>query len=252
MGYKKIVAYGNMVEYYQYERDINEFALTKAQATRRTRNEMSPDSEQDYLREKKKRRSDTVNRRSIAFKRLVIANLSECAYPVLITFTHQDNIIDSRVAGKNFNSFARIARSVWGKQVRYIAVPERQKRGSIHFHALFWGIPQSERVVGEERQTRVVAKMWKRGFVDMIITDGNEKISTYLSKYMAKAFVDDSLFSIKTYFTSRNIIRPVVLTDFESVGYILPDFVGDNYTCEEKYFMTDWLGKGRVTRFKKV
>lgn len=252
MGYKKIISYGRVVEYYEYEKNINEYALVKAQGTRRARVAMSLNSSSDKIHETKKKRRDSVARCSLSFRRLVSANLGESPYPLLATFTHKDNVTDTDVAHANFNAFARSARRLWGVGFRYIAVPETQKRGSIHFHALLWGIPQQQEVLGEERFTRLVAKLWGQGYVDLKQTDGNEKLSTYLSKYMAKAFLDNSLFYRKAYITSRNINRPVSIYGFSNVGPIVDDRIGDNYTCEENIFQTQWLGKGRLVRYTKI
>src|SRR5690606_27837965 len=100
-------------------------------------------------------------------------------------------------------------RNKFGKAFSYIAVSEFQKRGAIHFHALFWGLPAE--VFSQERQTRTIALIWKQGFVYMKETDGNDKLSSYLAKYMVKTFTDPRLKNKKAYLASRNIKRPKII-----------------------------------------
>jgi hypothetical protein len=81
-------------------------------------------------------------------------------------------------------------------------------------------------------------------------TDGHAKISTYLSKYMSKAFVDHRLKNQKAYVASRNIKRPIVGRGFSPVWPVLDDYVGDNnIPIHDKTYRTRWLGTCRHRLF---
>lgn len=247
MGYNKIIRYSDIIEVYQYENEIHTRTIknkSKCFQVARSRKVLASDGEVDVQQNQQKqtKRRDNARRSALVFRRLVSANLGQFDVPILVTLTYAKLVANVSKAHKDFNSFARATKNQFGKDIRYIAVPEFQKRGAIHFHALIWGIPTS--VVREERHTRLVAKLWKQGFVDLILTDGNAKLSTYLGKYMAKAFVDTRLFSKKAFIASRNIKRPVV----EKRAMILPFVYNELSTCsllQDNEYMTNWLGKGR-------
>ncbi|HEV7423767.1 MAG TPA: hypothetical protein VGO21_01100, partial [Candidatus Paceibacterota bacterium] len=129
-----------------------------------------------------------------------------------------------------------------------ICVPEFQKRGAVHFHALFWGLP--EEIFLQERKTRMLAGFWAKGFVYLKETDGNEKLSFYLSKYMAKAFIDPRLKNQKCYVASRNIQRPKVIVGASPLWPILEDYGITGEPLVDREYDTKYLGKGRYRLFK--
>lgn len=259
MGYIKTISYGDTVEIYQYEKDITHNGR-RGKKLRTTHYDANLDSHVEdrvlSLEQKQEKRKDNARRASMVFRRLVSANLGESSCPLLISLTYAENFTEIGLAHKDFSSFAGGIRSKFGKGVSYIAVPEFQKRGAIHFHALFWGLDSKE-LASTERRTRLVARIWNKGFVDLVETDGNHKIAGYLSKYMAKTFCDPRLKGKKAYTASRNIKRPVV----EKNAFLEPLFMGglqdvpDLSTAElviEKEYDTVWLGKGRYQLYKTL
>jgi len=253
VGYTKVISYGDIVELYEYEGNVKTSGRKK-----RTDEKQSGDTDfsnsgkavQAEEKQKKVRRKGDVKRALLAFKRLVLSNLGKSDVPVLISLTYAENFKDVRLAHKDFNAFARNVRNKLDKSIRYICVAEFQERGAIHFHSLFWGI--SDELVREERNTRFFARLWGRGFVDVVKTDGNEKIAGYLAKYMGKTFADIRLGGFRAYNASRNVRRPYV--DCSTI--VLPYYYGyrgiDLSTAtllREAEYMTQWLGKGRYRKF---
>jgi hypothetical protein len=95
----------------------------------------------------------------------------------------------------------------------------------------------------EERKTREIALMWGKGFIYMKETDGHEKLSTYLAKYMSKAFIDERLKNQKSYVSSRNIDRPMVVRGISPKWPIVEDFLEDKeYEVVQREYETQWLG----------
>lgn len=260
MGYKKTISYSNIVELYEYEKDSPRVGergrRTKKRISIKNKTEDLGENGKDMVlpREPSPKREDNARRSAMVFQRLVSANLGDNSKPLLISLTYAENITDIGQGHKDFNNFARNVRAKFGKQVRYIAVPEFQQRGAIHFHALFWGLP-SKKLARTERRTRLVASYWGLGYVDLTMTDGNHKIAGYLSKYMIKGISDIKMSGRKGYFCSQNIIRPIV----EKNALIEPLFFGglkgvpdlsNAKVLIDKEYDTKFLGKGRFRKFE--
>jgi hypothetical protein len=178
----------------------------------------------------------------------VSANLSK-ENPLLLSFTYSKNMTDITIGWKDYRKFIQRLRNKFGKNFKYIAVPEFQKRGAVHFHVLFWGLPE-EINPKDERINRTMAKVWGHGFVDVKNTDGHEKLSGYLAKYMAKAFTDKRLKNQKAYMPSKNVKRPVI-TRNALVLYELMENVGENdLPVSDKEYNTQYLGKCRYRLYK--
>lgn len=256
MSYVKSIAYGNNLELYNYEANIKFNGRGGGQVQSRVRlSSVAPNGDTEdnsdegqESQEEKRRRRDNQRRSSMAFRRLVIANLGITDPPVLITCTYAENQSDLRIAYEDWQSFTRTLRNRYGKSFKYIAVPEFQKRGAIHFHALVWGLPTD--LYQTERRTRLVASFWRRGFIDMKQTDGKEEIAGYLSKYMSKSQNDMRLSGSQAYRASRNITRPEVDKDTLLLYVEYKYELVDKVPLIDKTFMTQWLGKGRFRLFK--
>ena len=249
MGYKKLIVFGNNAELYEYEKNLG---IHRSNRGKRKSNDDLPDmvvGGETALQERRLgKRKDNSQRASMAFRRLVLSNLDGVERPLLITLTHAENLTDLRQGYKNYTSFIQALRYKYGKLFRYISVPEFQKRGAVHFHALFWGLPFE--LFLSERKTRTLATIWGKGFVYLKETDGNEKLSFYLSKYMAKAFMDIRLKNQKAYVASRNCLRPYVVGGIENVSWLIDDYLGtDIPEINEKRFSTAWLGECRFRHF---
>ena len=251
MGYSKAIIYGTNLELYTYEADIRSVGgkRTGVQSGARVQ-DMDTDS-QSSRTQRLQKRQDNQNRSLLEFRRLVCANISEFEAPVLVTVTYSTNQTDLGCGYEDWKTFARNMCKRFGKNIRYIAVPEFQRRGAVHFHALYWGLPSD--TANKERDTRLVASLWGHGYVDVYLTDGRENLAGYLSKYMSKAYYDERMFGRRMYRCSRNIFRPLVE---KKVGmWYLSEMYGigvDNPPCKDKEFQTQWLGKGRFRFYKNI
>lgn len=254
MGYNKVIIYGDNVELYEYENTI-QYNGRRSQKTKSNNrdehletllNDRTGDSEQEV-----KRRQDNATRCTMAFRRLVGANLGKSHNPLFVSFTYAENVTEIGQGYKDFKAFARRLNNKFKNETtRYICVPEFQKSGRLHFHALIWGL-QTQELAKTERLTRIFQKLWGKGFVDLVPTDGNIKLAGYLAKYMKKSFTDYRLKNKKAYRTSTNIKRPeirkneLLLPYYHDVeGY--PN-LSTMTILQKKEFMTQWLGKGKYT-----
>lgn len=250
MGYTKVVRSGSLVEIYVYSRDLPERRKgKKAVGAKRV---VSPS-----------RRADNAKRLKKSFIRLVRSNLDGVGSPVFLTLTMAE-VARIDVAYGLFTEFGQRLRRRYGSHIRYIAVPEFQERGAVHFHVLVWGLPQeviygeSPRIVSVgsveqvERGDRSLQHLWSYGYVDCLQTDGSPKLAFYVAKYMHKALLDVRLRGQKSYSCSRNCLRQVSLATKTSVAIALDQWGVDLSTAEplqDRTFDTYWLGQGRYRSY---
>jgi hypothetical protein len=248
MGYTKYIKSGSQFELYEYEKQ----SYARGRPTGYTKNthlqNLGDSGDRALLERKFSRRKDNARRASMAFRRLVLSNLRTDENPVLCTLTFAENRTDVSECARFFHIFTGRMRKQFGTNFRYIAVPEFQQRGAVHYHALFWGLPVG--IEKRERNDRTIAQLWEQGFVDIIATDGSQKLSTYLAKYMIKAIEDIRLLSHKAYFASRNIVRPLTGAGFP-MWWVEEEFaLHEADLIVYKQFKTDWLGEGRYRLFE--
>ena len=129
----------------------------------------------------------------------------------LLTLTYRENQSDLAIAWKHFRKFSKLMKARYKERWQYVAVPEYQKRGAVHFHLAISGY----------YHYNTVRKFWKQA----IEADGNvdfgrptrkngsptkspKKIATYLAKYLTKQETVE--FNKKRYSSSRIELPPVI------------------------------------------
>lgn len=171
------------------------------------------------------RRNDNLYYSRLKINRLVLANTNwEVCAPRFVTFTFAKNITDLKEANIYWQSFTRKFRQRFGN-IKYLGVVEFQKRGAVHYHVLFFDLKYT---VGIKE---IIKDMWGQGFIKFKSARKIEKIEhlgLYLAKYLQKDIMDTRLNGQKAFFTSKNLIQPVVLRNME--------------VCEKKLF--DMIEKG--------
>jgi len=197
VAYIKYIQSGNILETYEFERAPSPYSRRKKSIRRRKGH-----------RKLVERRFSSIRRSTANFRRLIWANLDGGNPPALLTLTMLQELPLAASGRLLTQTFTRI-RAEKGREFRYIAVPEFQKRGAVHFHCLIWGLNEE---IEEERTTRYFQRLWLRGFVDGLVTDGSPKLAGYLAKYLSKTMSDIRLAGKKAYYSSRNILRPVSLS----------------------------------------
>jgi len=226
--YVKIVQSGDLIEKYIYE-------FEPARKTHQSR----------YRRRSAKRhtrRGDSLARLKRHFYRTVRANVF-FGCPALLTLTMRE-VVGIDEANRAFTRFAHKLRRRSGNELSYLAVPEFQTRGAVHYHCLIWGLADEE--IHTERKSRYLADLWSHGFVDIIETDGSPALAGYLSKYMSKSLHDPRLVGKKAFMSSRNVVRPVSLSTAFQVDIFEKEFpldTVDNFALQVREYPTQWMGK---------
>jgi len=233
MPYTKVVQYGDFLEITTFEKNY----VKENNYSRKPRKARSPQNFQ--------RRVDNLHRTRRSFLRTVWANQHRGRATWLLTFTMLEVVSLSKSYAALSLFFKRL-RKLGGPSFAYIAVPEFQTRGAVHFHALIWDLPEQ---FHNERFTRSLQHLWQRGFLDCSSTDGSSKLAGYLAKYMSKAMHDKRLGGQKAFVVSRNALRPVLYKFDEEVGQVAEYFAKNLTPCAIKDFDSYWLGKGRFTKY---
>jgi len=195
------------------------------------------------------RNPDSLRRAQRGFRRLVRANLVGDVPPAFITLT-MFQVLPLEASCVAFTQFIARLRREHGTDFRYIAVPEFQKRGAVHFHLLLWGLNEYAKT---ESETRYFARLWLRGFCDCLITDGSPRLAGYFAKYMSKSLQDVRLGGKKAYLSGRNTLRPVSISASTLAHYklevIAQEVIHTGELTFEKTFDSIWLGRCHYQKF---
>lgn len=146
-----------------------------------------------------------------------IAKANRDYWESFITLTFVENITDIVKANNIFHSWVSNVRKL-KKDFKYIAVPEFQKRGAVHYHILSnLGINDTNVILPQKERTEKTkdiatlydVKYWNnKGFARVDFIKGNyKKIYSYICKYMTKD-IDNKLFGKHRYFNSQNLNKP--------------------------------------------
>lgn len=164
---------------------------------------------------KTEKREDSVNRTKQNVFRLVHSNVGKWGdyRAVFFTLTFKKNITDPQEANKLFRLFIMRLNHKLGTKLEYVAIIEFQVRGAVHYHGIFFNLPWIDKFIFE--------KTWGYGFTNMQTFRVEKAISSYLTKYITKAFFDKRLYGQRSTLTSRGLYRPIESYDDEEIDYIL-------------------------------
>lgn len=184
-------------------------------------------------------------RSNLACQRIAKTNRNE--WESFITLTFKENITDIAKANKIFGSWVSNVRKL-KKDFKYLAVPEFQKRGAVHYHILSNLGLEDKKVILEQKTKKGKAencdtlydvKFWSKGFVRVDFIKGDyKKIYSYICKYMTKD-IDNKLFGKKRYFYSQNLQKPTTeflnLSDTKHLEYFKNLIKDNNLEYESIY-----------------
>lgn len=174
--------------------------------------------------------------RVLARARTSVRRLVDCNPDLnkFFTLTFADNVTDFAFANECFRKYVMRLKYNYKSDLKYLVVPEFQKRGAIHFHVLcnLLYVPVNQ-----------LADLWGFGFCRINRIDDVTSVGLYVSKYIQKQFDDDRLHAKKCYWGSRNLKRPVVIDTPEVVDSLLSDCESQNACFGTKVvYQTDMFG----------
>lgn len=221
----KVVVSGKQVELYKYKKNVwREYEAKEREALKEPK--QLDLFEQQKL--KKQRMQFSINRTRTEIRRLVNSNPQLSKF---LTLTFAENITDLKTANYIFNKFI-LRMNYKYPDFEYLAVPEFQKRGAVHYH-LLCKIPFIE--IAE------LQEMWGQGFVKINKIDNVNNVGAYVSKYLGKE-MDERSFGKKKFFRSQNLKQSV-----EILGWLAQKFVEKFLSLLtpvfEKVFKSEWIGE---------
>jgi hypothetical protein len=220
----KIIVSGRQAEIYKYKNAIwRDFS-------QKEKEEKEPKQLNLLKRLEKKRlqKQFSINRSRTEIRRLANANLGLNKF---LTLTFAENISDLKTANYLFNKFI-LRMNYYYPDFRYLAVPEFQKRGAVHYH-LLCNLPFVE--VSE------IEKMWRQGFVKINRIDKINNVGAYICKYLGKD-MGEHVFGKKKFFRSRNLQEPTELIGIFAENFVTK-FLSDKDPEFERIFYSKWTGE---------
>ena len=225
----KIIETPTTKEVYIYENPIFIHSKEKADLTdtsnRKKFDEMSAHKQYDSLKRKQKHYEQT---------RWEIARIVDCNFDnktKFVTLTFKENIQEILITNREFKYFIqRLNYYLYHTKtqlLKYLATWEKQKRGAIHYHVIFFDFPY----IAKEK----LQDLWSHGFIKInrIDVDSKENRGRYLSKYFGKD-LDLKEHKKKAFFKSQNLKVPhetkVMLTED-----ILHDLQKENIVFQKEY-----------------
>jgi len=239
-----------LIEYDAFERGYGYVILTKQEREERIeRRRWIRDFFGSGEVDKEKSFYSSVQRSKTKLRRIMYANAWKWVDgreipipPRFVTFTFRDHITDLSFANHEFMKFIqRLNYELVGKAtfLKYANVPEYMKNGRVHFHAVFFNMEYIEGVYD------LFADLWGLGFV-RFLTVHDLSVSTYLLKYMDKAFGNTD--GHKRYSVSKGIKMPIIIRD-EAMNPIL-NYLSSFSPKETRSFSIPFVGEMDYTKYE--
>ncbi|HVB20233.1 MAG TPA: hypothetical protein VNF51_03070 [Candidatus Paceibacterota bacterium] len=204
----RIIISGAHVEEYKYQKPYG-YQLLSDQIKPKGR---GPERKQTPEQEKENQKRSGQRAKS-NLRRLINANVGEWSdaseqkfSPKFITFTFAENMQDLKEANHLYSDFIKrfnYALSPEGQHhLKYTVVHEIQKRGAVHYHAVFYNLP----FVENDR----IAELWTHGFTKTKKIKEGTNIGAYIAKYLTKDESTARSPGQKRYFSSKLLKRSLV------------------------------------------
>lgn len=177
----------------------------------------------------KQKTKESLNRARTQIRRLVNSNTQLNKF---LTLTFAKNVSDLKKANYIFNQFIKRI-SYQYPNFEYLAVPEFQKRGAVHYH-LLCKLPYIK--VSE------LEKIWGQGFIKINRINDIENVGAYICKYLNKDMFDERTFRKKKFFRCQTLTEPVEITGYQATMFI-EKFLFSLKPIFEMYFESEWIGE---------
>jgi len=235
---RKLILAGNTLHLYKY--NYPQVYATNQPKKKSTPAHLQYSEEEDFtFQEKPTEEFDSNSYRSKrTIKHIIQDNTNQYTNkkgrpfkPVFVTLTFRENITRLEQANPIYTNFIKRLNYYIYKEkknkLHYLVVPEFQKktRQAVHYHAIFFNLPFVKNVYDEFN------RIWEEGNVNVKTVHNTLHLSNYIVKYITKQLPDQRTFNKKSFFTSHQIKRPIVLKQQELVNTIISQFTPkENFT----------------------
>jgi len=184
-----------------------------------------------------------INRSKRCLEQFVKCNISK--FHGFITLTFADNVTDIDYALSEFRKWyykfkKHLQRKYDKKDFYYVMVPEFQKRGAVHFHLLTNLTPDDSPTLiypQEGKESCYDVAYWSHGYTSYFALT-NDRIYTYLSKYMTKD-IDNRLFAKRRYYFSQNLDKAKEyyfdMSDYDDFNLFIHRLLNSDLIYESEY-----------------
>lgn len=128
-------------------------------------------------------------------RRLIIGNIYHHEErPKFLTLTFKENVQHLDYANAQFKLFIKRLTYKLGYQIRYVAVPEFQDRGAVHYHVILFNMPYIQGID--------IENIWGNGIINIREINAGNKSFKYIIKYVSATYTDERFKNKKRYFWS--------------------------------------------------
>jgi len=221
--YKRIIVSGDTLEYYLYKQPFFYNWMPGKQPIRD--GEPGP------------KRTDNIQRATSTIRRLIQCNQEEQPEkPKFVTLTYAKEVKELEFSNPHFTEYQERFRESFGN-LKYVAVPEFMPISQrVHYHVLYFNLP----FVNNFKES--MSRAWPHGSTKLEAVRSMKAMPRYIGKYMTKSLSDPRLRGRKSYFTSRNLLRPITIHDEEKCTDLLERHVGVLDKVAEREFQ-DFRGR---------
>lgn len=244
----KVIASGNVIEVYEYEKDPMMPDKIKNDDEKHNKYEQMvlENDKADWIHEKtdrtEERRKQTLREARNLTRRLALMNFG--AGDTFLTLTYAENMQDMDKADDDFKKFMKRLRYRTKSKIKYLAVREFQKRGAIHFHVICnWRVDREDEEGIKELERWVGEIVWGHGFVDIKVMDaGVDNIGAYLIKYMTKDVSIERFKGKNVYLCSKGLDRPLEYRGEQAEAILQAYGLKDKKEVFTNSYISEYLG----------
>lgn len=233
---RKCIISGDIIEFYKYQ---NEYL--KGGESNNPGGRSLEASEEDKIINRDK----VLKRARTSVRRLINSNIGQYGdgfTSKFLTLTFAEHVTDIKNANYEFKKFIqRLNYELFQTKtsnIRYLGVIEFTKIKRIHYHVIIFNVPYI--------RADDIAKIWGNGFIKINEIKHVDNVGAYVCKYMTKD--NEQLDSNKSYFTSRNLFKPLEIIDKKRVEN-LANSLPSNLMVYESNFRNDYLGDISYTQY---
>lgn len=211
VSFYKIVISGQIVESFQYAHPVG-YQLESSRKQNPYRKRRALHEQQITASSLSRTRNHLI--RLINSNSRMWRNANELIQPQFITYTFAENIQQLSEANPLFTNYIkRLNYHYYNSKeslARYVVVPEFQERGAVHYHVVFFNLQKINQ--RQEFLKGDFASVWEHGHIKIKKISHIPNVGRYMTKYMTKGATDRRLVGRKKYFSTRHLIKPVVIS----------------------------------------